>query len=118
MDRKDKYVIFNASVKHSWISMGCAEAQTVKGVYKSVIPLVACLFKSIEQFSKSLNSVCIIFVAWRRLHIDYFIVIEFANEICSNKVETFYFPVISHSYCKDNANAGKSDNWQISVEVI
>ena len=65
-----------------------------------------------------LDELPLILISQGWLHVDVFIVVEFAIEVCAIKVESVDLPVIVCGDGKNSADAGESRNWRIGVKVI
>ena len=65
-----------------------------------------------------LDELPLILISWGWLHVDVFIVVEFAIEVCAIKVEGVDLPVIACGDGKDGKDAGESCDWRISVKII
>ena len=87
-------------------------------MHKSIILFVASLLKPVKRLLKLFNSLRIVIIARRGLHIYNFIVVKFAIEVHAYEIETFYLSVVACRYCKNKMNTRKSGNWQICIKII
>src|SRR5260221_10761327 len=63
------------------------------------------LFESIERFLKFEDSIWLrCFIAWRRLHVNFFIVAKFAVQICTDEIESVNLPVVDRKSTRLNSS--------------
>src|SRR5229473_3499552 len=88
MDSKDEGVTGGFRQEHSWVCSANTESQVSKCTAEGFIPFSPCLFESVKRFVKSLDQVLpLSFISRWFVHVDLFIIIEFAIEVGTIEVE-------------------------------
>ena len=118
VDGEDGNVIAITGGKHAGIGVVDSESNIFKGAAQSVVPFAPGLFEAIEGLVEVLDLLPLIVVAGGRLHINIFVVIEFAIEVGAIEVESVGVPVVSGCDCENESEAGEFGNGGKGVKVV
>src|SRR6266702_2787370 len=106
MHSQNEHMLGNASTKDPRVCLANTESEVSKCVRKCIVPLSPHLLQPIKRLAKSLHYSLVAVVTRRRIHIDFFIVVQFAVEIHAIKIEAFDVPVKARSDGKNGSETG------------
>jgi hypothetical protein len=77
-------------------------------VAECVVPSAPSLLEAIKGLTQAFDELPLILIPGGCLHVNFFVVAEFAVEICAVKVESVDLPVVACGDGEDNADIGES----------
>jgi hypothetical protein len=106
MNCKDEGMFSSSKVEDSRVCLHDIETKVSEGMHKGIIPSLASLLESIKRLVQPLDAAITFLVAWGLLHVNVFSLTNLSIEVRAIEVKGINLPVVGHSNCEDESNAG------------
>src|SRR6266702_1494195 len=106
MHSQNEHMLGDASTKDPQVCLANTESEVSECARKCIVPLSPRLLQPIKRLAKSLHCSLVAVVTRRWIHIDFFIVIQFAVEIHTIEIEAFDVPVEAHGDGENGSETG------------